>query len=312
MLTPPPAVDTWRALGTGIHLAVAHGPALTSARRVVEETLDAIDCSCSRFRPDSELERVNARAGDWVAVSPLLGRALEVALDAAAVTGGLVDPTVGEAVRAAGYSVTFGDLPPVGPALRLLVRPAPGWRAVELDVPGGRVRLPRGARLDLGATAKALASDLAAEAAHRAIGGGVLVSCGGDIAVAGEPPEGGWIVRVTEFSGASVDAPGQTVAVFQGGLATSGTTARRWIRGGVELHHIIDPSTGLPAPPHWQTVTVAGATCVDANLAATAAVVLGPGAVAWLAERRMPARLVRRQDGCVLRVPPWPAEALAA
>jgi thiamine biosynthesis lipoprotein len=107
-----------------------------------------------------------------------------------------------------------------------------------------------------------------------------------------------------------VDAPGQTILFDQGGLATSGVTARRWKRGGQILHHIIDPMTSLPAATPWRVVTVAAATCVDANIASTAAVILGEDAPAWLQDRGFNARLVR-DDGSVLRVGGWPAEQSA-
>ena len=127
--------------------------------------------------------------------------------------------------------------------------------------------------------------------ASERLGIGVAVDCGGDIAAAGPPPAGGWPVRVA--SGRS--AEGQDVLIHDGGLATSGTTARRWRRGGQDLHHIIDPSTGLPAATPWRMVSVAAASCVEANAAATAALLLGDVAWGWLDGLRLPSRLVDRQ-----------------
>jgi thiamine biosynthesis lipoprotein len=92
-------------------------------------------------------------------------------------------------------------------------------------------------------------------------------------------------------------AEGQDVVIFDGGLATSGTTSRRWRRGGIELHHIIDPATGLPAQTPWAMVSVAAATCVEANAAATAALILGDSAPAWLDSLKLPARLVDISGG---------------
>jgi thiamine biosynthesis lipoprotein len=74
------------------------------------------------------------------------------------------------------------------------------------------------------------------------------------------------------------------------------------------MHHIIDPGTGAPVESMWRTVSVAAATCVDANIASTAALVRGSSCVARLAESGLPARLVA-QDGRVLRVAGWPAES---
>jgi thiamine biosynthesis lipoprotein len=122
----------------------------------------------------------------------------------------------------------------------------------------------------------------------------VLVNCGGDIAVRGPAPLGGWPVRIA----VDIDSnEWQDVVVFDGGLATSGTTSRRWRRGGVELHHIIDPSTGLPAQTPWAMVSVAAATCVEANAAATAALIMGDRAPAWLDDLELPARLVDMRGG---------------
>jgi thiamine biosynthesis lipoprotein len=98
----------------------------------------------------------------------------------------------------------------------------------------------------------------------------------------------------------------ETISITSGGIATSSTTVRRWTRGGVALHHIIDPVTGLPSEGPWRTATVVAGTCVDANIASTAAIVIGTGAVAWLEANRLAARLVDRA-GSVHRVSGWPA-----
>jgi thiamine biosynthesis lipoprotein len=179
----------------------------------------------------------------------------------------------------------------------------PGWRTVALDPAARTLHVPAGVRLDLGATAKALAADrAAASVAAAAPGLGVLVSLGGDIAAAGPPPEGGWRVRVTDDHRAGPEASAQTVTVRSGGLATSSTTVRRW---GARDHHIIDPATGHPADAPWRTVSVAAASCVDANVASTAAIVLGAEAPDWLAQRALPSRLVA-QDGSELALAGWP------
>jgi thiamine biosynthesis lipoprotein len=123
------------------------------------------------------------------------------------------------------------------------------------------------------------------------------VSLGGDIAVAGQPPEGGWVVRVQDVTGDPAQDPNSgvtsLVAISGGGLATSSTAARRWRRGGSVLHHILDPGTGHPATEVWGTVTVAAPSCLQANVASTTAIVRGAGAIAWLNELGLPARLVR-------------------
>lgn len=303
------ASSRWRALGTSAQVVVTDPGRLGTAILVVRALLDEIDLAASRFRRDSELSEVNHRAGEWVQVSPLLLEAVRVALDAAAATDGLVDPTVGASLVRLGYDRTFRLVPPTGPAVDLRVAAVPGWRRVGIDEEKRRVCIPRDSMLDLGATAKGLAADLAAAAVVQATGCGVLVNLGGDIAVAGTPPTGGWPVSVGDTSdpdAAGDDGPVQTVALRSGGLATSSTAARRWHRGGSLIHHILDPHSGLPAASCWRTVSVAGASCVDANVASTAAIVAGDWAVGWLTERGHPARLVSA-NGDVVTVGGWPA-----
>jgi FAD:protein FMN transferase len=301
-----PASVRFPALGTTASVVTTDPRALEEAQFLVAREVRAIDRACSRFRADSELSRANASSGRWVAIGELLSDALDAALRAAVSTGGLVDPTVGGSLLALGYRRDFwSGTPSPDPAFR--VAAAARWREVELDTVGGRVRTPEGVALDLGATAKALAADRAAMAAAR-VGGGVLVSLGGDISVAGAPPETGWIVRVSDDHRAPATAPGQTIAIVAGGLATSSTALRAWTRGGVPVHHIVDPATGAPADPVWRTVSVAAATCLEANVAATASIVLGESAIGWLAGRALPARLVR-PAGDVLTISEWPEDA---
>ena len=134
----------------------------------------------------------------------------------------------------------------------------------------------------------------------------MIVSLGGDCAIAGPPPPGGWTIRVTDRHDAPATEPGTTIAMTAGGLATSGTTARSWIRGDRHLHHLIDPATGWPVISEWRTATVAAPTCVDANVASTAAIVSGAGARDWLERQGLAARLVAL-DGTVVTLGGWPA-----
>jgi thiamine biosynthesis lipoprotein len=304
----PPATCSFRALGTSATVVTTDPDALPDAIVAVRTEVDAIDRTCSRFRPDSELARLHDGAGEWVEVDPGLVEAIEVALRAAILTDGDVDPTVGEALLLVGYDRDFAGLDPEGPPIGAL-RAAPGWRTVEVDPSGSRVRIPRGVRLDLGATAKAFAADRSARAVVDATGSGVLVSLGGDIAVAGTPPRGGWEIGLADSHAADAE-PGHTVRIEAGGLATSSTTVRRWLRGGRQIHHVVDPATGRPANEVWRTVSVAAATCVDANVAATAAIVRGEPAALWLQRLGMPARLVHT-DGSIVRTGGWPLEAAA-
>ena len=295
-----------RALGCTLRLVVTRPDRLLTAKAAVDRILDGIDLAASRFRQDSELAQINAAPERDVVVSPLLGLAISEAMRGALLTGGAVDPTVGQAVRLSGYDKDFPDVASDGAAIKLVAESVPGWRAVRYDGLRRALWLPRGVELDLGSTAKALAVDLAAAAALDAAGGGgVLVSLGGDIAVAGEAPPGGWFVQLSEDSAADIDDAEETVAITRGGVATSSTTVRRWSRGGVELHHIIDPATGLPASGPWRTVTVVAGNCVDANIASTAGIVKGAAALDWLEAQRLPARLVRR-DGAHEQTSFWP------
>lgn len=296
-----------RALGGRVRVIVTVPSRLAAAKAAVDESLRAMDLAASRFRDDSELTRLNASPDEEVRVSPLLATALAAALRGARLTGGAVDPTVGTAMKLAGYDRDFAEVPEDGSPINLVVNRIPGWQAILFDEESRIVQVPRGVEIDLGATAKALASDLAAAAALEALegSGGVLVSLGGDIAVAGDPPPEGWLIQASEDSGAPIAEGEETISIRSGGIATSSTTVRRWSRGGIALHHIIDPATGLPAGGSWRTASVVAGTCVDANIASTAAIVLGEYAAAWLAERKLPARLVDH-SGAVLRVAGWP------
>jgi FAD:protein FMN transferase len=306
-----PASTKWEALGTSVELRVRGAAALMSARGAVEVELAAIDMACSRFRGDSELSRLNERAGRWTRSSPLLIEALEVALRAAEVTGGDVDPTIGRELELAGYDRDWRELtaasaehrpPPLEP---IIARVRSGWRTIALDRASSMVRIGRGLRLDLGATAKAWAADRAALAAFDAAACGVLVSVGGDIATCGTAPPAGWHIRVTDDHRSDCSAPGQTISIRSGGLATSSTAVRRWSHGGQAMHHIIDPATGQPVRDSWRTASVAAADCTDANIAATAALVRGASAPAWLEQIGLPARLVDQQ-GNVTTAGSWP------
>ena len=310
----------WQAIGTSVHLLVTRPRALAPARRMLTEDLAALDAACSRFRTDSEIVALDGAPSDKhgrigpVRISPLLAGALAGALRAARLTDGDVDPTVGGAMSAAGYDRDFALVRREGPPVRLTVHSVPGWREVELDEAAGLVSLPSGTRLDLGATAKAWAADRAAARIAGELGCGVLVNLGGDIAVAGAAPPGGWRVRVQDVTGRPEDppaGPSAVIAISSGGLATSSTTARRWRRGGDVLHHILDPRSGLPAAPVWRTVSVAAATCAAANAASTAAIIRGEAALPWLDGLRLPARLVA-ESGAVVTLGGWPPEQHSA
>jgi thiamine biosynthesis lipoprotein ApbE len=300
-----------RALGTSVRVVVTRPDRLDAAKSAVDAVLREVDLACSRFRDDSELSRLNARPGVETQVSPLLARALEEGLRGARLTRGDVDPTVGRAIRLAGYDVDFASVAPDAGPLLLTVAAVPGWQTVRFNRVTRSVVFPAGVEIDLGATAKALAADLAAAAGLAALGddAGILVSLGGDIAFAGVAPPGGWVVQVSDDSNDPIDPAAESVSLQGGGIASSSTRVRRWRRGGVELHHIIDPRTGCPVESPWRLASVVADTCVDANIASTAAIVRGVAAVEWLEALRLPARLVST-EGEVVRTTAWPAPQL--
>ena len=305
------------ALGTSARVVAWPPYNLARVLAIVDTELARLDEQASRFRADSEISAIHRSARTVHLLSEGLAEAIAVALAAARWTGGRVDPTVGGALSALGYDRDFAAIRQGG-AMPLGSACVPGWESVRLD--GRRLCLPFGSRLDLGATAKGLGSDRAASAATAAMTiGGVLVSLGGDIAVAGESPSGGWPVLVADepeplssgngrgrrVAPGSERSAGQVVRLAAGALATSSIMCRQWRRGGRILHHIVDPRTGRPAEGPWRTVSVAAANCAEANAASTAAIVSGDQAPAWLAEQGLPARLVSR-DGTVRFLSGWP------
>jgi FAD:protein FMN transferase len=308
------AFEVWT---TTCRVVVTDPGSLEAAIEVVRAGLEEVERACSRFRPDSELMHLTSRAGlarvgadpdlSSHRVSPMLADLVSTALDAAEASDGLVDPTVGEAMQQLGYDRSLEQLPTDGPALRV-VRAIPGWRRVRLH--GDLLELPAGVVLDLGATAKARAADLLAYRVKETTGVGVLVELGGDIATAGPTPpdrDGGWQVAVRD----TAEDPACQVTLTEGSaVATSSTVRRTWRRGGAQIHHILDPRIAAPAAPVWRSVTVAAPSCVEANTASTAAVILGHDAVDWLSARRLSARLVDPQYR-VVRVGDWPEEAAA-
>jgi thiamine biosynthesis lipoprotein len=309
----------WPAIGTTARVVVTDAGALGAARAIVVAELAALDLACSRFRDDSEIAVVAMHSGHWTPISPLLAEVLGCALDVARDTGGDVDPTMGTDLSLLGYDRDFADVVHTtaratnGAVVPLTCRTAhrTSWHDVELDLPAGRVRVPHGVVIDLGAIAKAWCADRCARRIAAELGTGVLVSLGGDIATAGAGPAGGWAVRVQDRPDAD-DGPVATVLLRDGfALATSSTVTRAWRRGSQQLHHIIDPATRRPADAVWRTVSVAAPTCVAANAASTASIVRGHAAPAWLAAQGLAARLVDAR-GTVRAVCGWPQERVAS
>jgi FAD:protein FMN transferase len=266
-------------MGCEIVVAGATAAELEAVRALFDER----DRTFSRFRPESELNRVNAGGGRFVRVSAPFARALAAALDLAAATNGVLDPTLGAAIEAAGYGDDFERVRKGAP------RPAAAgtrgcWRQVRATSFG--VQLPPEALLDLNGVVKAMAVDDALSL----LSGEGYVSAGGDLATRG---------------GLAVAVPGGgAVQLVSGGLATSGSTKRRWLRGGELQHHLIDPRTGLPAGSPWEQVTACGRTCLAADAAAKLGYLLGERGPEVLDARGIAAQFVA-PDGTVVDNRRW-------
>jgi FAD:protein FMN transferase len=294
---------------------VADVTQLDSAQVIAVDLIAELDRTCSRFRDDSELSRANQQAGSWVSASPVLLDAVRVAVIAAQATDGVVDPTLGHSLIALGYDRDLADVQRSSPASAMASSTSPAalpaaiparrgaWSEIELT--DDAIRLPFDVSLDLGATAKAYGSDcIAMVLASRGIQ--ALISLGGDVSIA-QPPGADdywWQIDICERPDSPVE---QTLVMSRGGIATSTTTHRRWSHDRTTVHHLLDPSTGRPVEQTWRTVTVRADTCVAANTATTASLVMGDAALPWLERNGLAARLVD-QAGAVYEVAGWPGD----
>lgn len=302
---PGPTSASFQAIGTTNRILVTEPAVLIEATLVAKEYLADLDAAISRFRSDSEVSRLAARAARedaWAFGSETFVDHLKAGIRAAMLTDGLVDFTVGSALIASGYDADMAQVRArstyAGPRL---TGPVVGWEHVTLDELTNRVTTPRGVVIDLGSVAKAHAADVIAARLAARLPGGFLVNLGGDIAVAGPAPVDGWRVGV-EYADGSV---AQVIAVTDQGVATSSTQLRTWATDTGRAHHIIDPRTGRTADTPWAQVTCVGANAMEANTASTAALVLGQAAPAWLDGHGIPARL-DHLDGSVTFVGGWP------
>ena len=262
----------FRAMGTDVTLLAgldAPAGAFARATKQVEWVFSSEERTFSRFRAESELSLVNANSGEWITVSPRFAELTEYSLQAARETDGLFDPTVLPAMIAAGYDRDFDEV--LAGARGALHPPEPcgRWREVELD--GRRLRLPSGVGLDFGGVAKGWTVDLAA---LTALGCGLdwtIVNAGGDLRIAGRPPERGIDVGVEDPQDPEQEA--MRLVLDAGALATSSVLARAW---GPNLHQLIDPRTGAPAQTGVVQATVWGETCARAEILSKLALLSGP------------------------------------
>lgn len=309
----------FRAIGVDCQIATTRADVLAAARGLAQARLVQLDTVASRFRPDSEIKQLaamKAPVGRTTVTAPasvLLRSLVHEALWAANVSDGLVDPTLGRALEATGYNTDLAEVlartAADGSTQPDTVTTGPPARRVSslgdlrVDQVAGTVTIAAGALIDLGATAKASVADRIARDLAERWPGGFLVDLGGDIAVAGPPPIGGWVISIEEEACRDADR----ISITTQAVTTSCTDRRRWYVEGTLRHHLLDPATGLPVPHTWRRVTCVGASALEANTASTAACVLGDAAVSWLTTRGIPARLVP-EHGEVVCTPGWPGD----
>jgi thiamine biosynthesis lipoprotein len=303
----------FRAMGCQMHVWLDTGDPGLGRRhlRTAKRWMDTVEARLSRFRSGSELSRFNGAAGRFVHVSSVMWDVLVTAVAAAQSTGGLYDPTVLDALESAGYDRTFTAVIDDG---RALPGPAPasgvlGWRGIEIDEAERRARLPRGVRVDLSAVGKSWAAERAAILLGRT--GPSLVDAGGDIVARGAPHGyPGWPIGVADPRHPDSDLA--LLALKDHAVVTSGIDYRRWRRGGIVQHHIIDPRTRRPARTDLLSVTIVAANAAQANVHALVTLVLGAarGRV-YLDRQPGVAALLVRDDGSIwtsggLKLYLWP------
>jgi thiamine biosynthesis lipoprotein len=288
---------TFRGFGTTVGVWTTAAGLLPRLEQDLRDWVQTVERAASRFDSDSDISRANERAGTPVRVGSELLAAVDAACRMAAATDGLYDPTVGAAVISAGYDRSFEKIVADGPGQDSGRRPGGAWRLVGVDRAASTMTVPYGFQLDLGGSAKGWAVDtfIRGEAASILVGlagAGVCVSAGGDLAVTGIPPLGGWPVAIQERLDGGGSAPGRDVRLRAGAMATSGATYRQWLRDGVSGHHIIDPRTGEPGSSRWILVTTFADSCLVADTMATAAWLLDDAAPERLESWGIGARLV--------------------
>jgi FAD:protein FMN transferase len=248
---------SFRAMGTDVECFVEVDDDPEHAFATVEAEFERLEAALSRFRLDSELSRLN-REGRLEA-SPELLEVTLLALEARRRTHGRFDPTIHDAVVAAGYDRSFEHIDKTGVAP---LSSSPCGGDVHVDADTRTIELGLDTHLDFGGIGKGYAVDRACDLLSAF--GPCLVSAGGDLAVRGKPVLGTWPIGVETPHGV------MSLALENGALATSGQDRRRWNRGGREQHHLIDPATGKPADSEFVRVSVAAACAVEAEVLAKA------------------------------------------
>jgi thiamine biosynthesis lipoprotein len=297
--------NRFRAMGTTVEVLLPHESVASCAHRV-RQLFDEWEASLSRFRPTSDLSRLNRTTGRPVLVSALLSAVLGAALDAAMATGGLYDPTLLAQLLELGYDRSFEQVPDVRPDRPHDPQPGGGWRRIQFNRAARVVTLPPGVAVDLGGIAKGMAVDAALRALQHEGVASAMISAGGDLGVLGLPPDASaWVLAVEGTASRPV------VSLQRGAMATSGRTHRRWKIGQVERHHLIDPRTGEPAQSGLATATVVAGRCAQAEVAAKVAFLLGREEGARFLLERGVAGLLVDGEGTLVPVGAWPSESVA-
>ena len=296
-----PSRSTFSVWGLSANLVTTNADVHADALAITGEILDEMTRAASRFIDDSELNALNASDGPFT-LSLMLRQVYDAAYAAWRMTDGACDPTVHAALVAHGYDTDFDALPVdgVGSSVSL---PSPGLENVHVDERTGTLHRPHGTTFDFGATAKALACDLIADAIAPL--SGVSIELGGDVAVRGPAPEGIWAIGVATSLPLTGDEP--RVGLQRGAVATSSSGLRSWQRNGERKHHLIDPRTGSPSTSPFLAASVSAADCVTANAFATACVVWGDEALHRVIQAGWSARVVTI-NGDVLTVGGWPED----
>ena len=289
----------FRAMGTNIRLWIEADPATAGQALADAEALfREVERALSRFASTSELCRLNEQTGQWVKVSKTLWAVLSVAIEFAEETDGLFDPTILNALKAAGYNRSFTAIGRGGKAQAQAIPPtAARWQDIRLDPTKRQVWLPDGLGLDFCGIAKGYTAQWAA--ALMGLWGPCLVDAGGDV-VAGDPPAG-WIGWPVSIAGPRRDdgkppAPVADLLVANSAVATSGVDHRRWTVDGKPAHHIIDPRSGEPAVTDLLTVSMVGASAMEAEVWAKVGLILGiEKGMAALSKRGFPTLMIDPQ-----------------
>jgi thiamine biosynthesis lipoprotein len=268
------------------------------------ELLEHLEACWSRFRPASDISRLNLADGRPLRVDPVTITLIDTMIDAWRTTEHRFDPTILPALMEAGYRASIDDpgrvtiLPSGAMHIGGFDHGEATLEHVEIDRGAGTVRLPPGLVIDAGGIGKGLAADLSVAHALRSGADGAMTSIGGDIAMGGRPPEGGWIVHVEHPD----DDHGMlgTISVTGGGVATSSTRSRRWSQQGVEHHHVIDPWTSAPSMTDLSSVTVIARSGWLAEAHATAALLSGSCEVIEYLDRHDLSGLAVTGDGTIL------------